>query len=107
MTGQVSIATVLIRADRAWAMDNAADAMLPDHMNALIRAAETYFGTAAVDGLRAEVANSRALLGRVVRAVTDEWKPNGNHAEQVAEALREVRAVREFLSTLTDEKGAA
>jgi hypothetical protein len=107
MTGRINIGTVLIRADRAWAIDNAADALLPDHMNALIRAVEAQLGTAAMDEVHSELANTRALLGRLVRAVTDSWKPNGNHAEQVQEAVRQVNAVRAYLTGQEEEKGAA
>lgn len=105
---RVNIATVMIRADRRWCVDNCADATHPEHMAALVRAVETHVGTAAVDELRLEVAKLRSLLGKLLREVSGEWQANGNQAEQTTAAVGQVRAVREYLKSLhTAEKGAA
>lgn len=106
MTARLNVGLVVIRADRRWCEENAADATPADHLNAIIRAVDEHVGTAAVDQLSADLANTKALLGKLVQAVTGEWKSGGCHAKQVNDAVRQVRAVREYL-TNEAQRGAA
>lgn len=108
MSARLNLGLVVIRADRRWCEENAADATSAEHLNAIIRAVEDHVGIAASDRTQLELANARTLLGKVVRAVTGSWKAAGNHAEQVAEALKELRLVRDYLTSLnTNQRGAA
>lgn len=108
MSPRLNLGLVVIRADRRWCEENAADATPADHLNAIIRAVEDHVGMTALDRTQHELANTKSLLGKLVRAVTGEWKPARNHSEQVAAALRELRSVRVFLQSLQEQrKGAA
>lgn len=106
--GSVNIGTVIIRADRKWCADNAADATPAEHLNAIISAVEEQVGTVAVDRLRLELANTRTLLGKLVRAITGTWDAKGCLGGQVTEALRQVRMVERYLLSLqpTEEEAA-
>lgn len=104
---RINLGTVLIRADRKWAADNAADIMLADHMGALIRALQEHTGTLLVDDTRHEVANLRVLLGRMVKTITGGWDPDGDIPKQATEALRQLRVIESFLRSLHEEQGAA
>lgn len=105
---RLNLGLVVIRADRRWCEENAADATSADHLNAIIRAVEDHVGLPAMDRTAHELANTKTLLGKLVRAVTGEWKPARNHTEQVNAALKELKLVRDYLLSLnTTEKGAA
>jgi hypothetical protein len=102
------IRTVLARADRRWALANAADPILADHLDALTEAADTYLGTEAVVAVRAELATTKALLGRLVKVLVGSWDPKGDVPVQAAEAGRVLRQVEQYLLSLhDDQKGAA
>lgn len=103
----LNLGLVVVRADRRWCEENAADATSAGHLNAIIRAVEDHVGLPAMDRTALELANTKTLLGKVVRAVTGRWKPAGNHAEQVADALKQLRAVRGYLESLHAKEEAA
>lgn len=109
MSRRLNIGLVVIRADRRWCEENAADATSADHLNAIIRAVEDHVGLTATDKARHELANTKALLGKLVAAIAGAWDPDASHSRQVTEALGHVRAVERFLKSLhgAEEKGAA
>jgi hypothetical protein len=108
VSGRLNIGLVVIRADRRWCEDHAADATPAEHLNTIIRAVEDHVGLGATDQMRAELANTKALLGKLVTAVRGSWDPDASHSRQVTEALGQLRAVERFLKSLnTTEKGAA
>lgn len=109
MSPRLNLGLVIIRADRRWCEENAADATPAGHLNAIIRAVEDHVGLAASDRVQHELANTRALLGKLVAAVRGAWDPDVSHSRQVTEALGHVRAVERYLKSLhaTQQKGAA
>jgi hypothetical protein len=104
----LNIGLVVVRADRRWCEANAAEATPAEHLNVIIRAVEDHVGLAASDRVRHELANTKALLGKLVAAIAGAWDPDASHSRQVTEALGHVRAVERYLKSLhTAEKGAA
>lgn len=105
---RLNIGLVVIRADRRWCEENAADATPADHLNTIIRAVEDHVGLPANDAMRHELANTKALLGKLVAAVLGAWDPDASHSRQVTAALGQVRQVERYLKSLQGEqRGAA
>lgn len=106
---RLNVGLVVIRADRKWCDENAADATPADHLNAIIQAVEDHVGLTASDRVNHELANTKALLGKLVTAVAGVWDPAASHSRQVTEALGQVRQVERFLKSLheTEQRGAA
>lgn len=108
MSARLNLGLVVIRADRRWCEENAADATSADHLNAIIQAVEGHIGTPALDTLNVELANTRALLGKLVAATVGSWDPKKSHAGQVTAALGQIRTVERYLKSLNDnQRGAA
>lgn len=104
MNAHADLRSVLTRADQRWAVLNADEMTDPPRMDFLVGALEH----GLVSDLEADLANTRAMLARVVSVIVGEWDPNGSMASQVTEALRQLRAVRAYLLSLRNEqKGAA
>jgi hypothetical protein len=99
---RLTIQYVLVRADRRYAQEHLTNALPPDRMDTLIRAVDSNFGASAVGELELIAANSKALIGRLVEAVSGSWNPAGNVARQVVEALRQLRQVEAFLRSLNE-----
>ncbi len=100
---QPPVRAVLERADRRWSLANDDEPIDAPRMDALVMAAERWFS----EGPETAHANTRALLGRLLLAVTGEWDVDGDVPKQVSEALRQLRLVRAYLLSQNDAKGVA
>jgi len=97
---RLNIRRVLANADTDWASGYSADLIEPARMTALVEAVEKHIGRTAVEQLRLDLANARAIVGRLVEAVRGEWDPVRRQHEQIRAALAELHRVREFLESL-------
>lgn len=105
---RVNIRSVLTHADNDWAMGHSARTIEPARMLALVEAIEKSIGRTAVERLQLDLANARALIGRLVEAVRGGWDPARDQHGQIQSALDELKAVERYLRGLNDEqKGAA
>lgn len=108
MPTRLTIQYVIVRADRRYAEDHLAKPLPPDRLDTLIRAVDANFGTAAVQELEVIAANTKALLGKLVTAVTGTWNPDRNVVRQVQDALRQLRQVEaHLLSQHEEQEGVA
>lgn len=102
-SSRLNIRFVLTRADSRWAMDNNDDAIHPERMAALIEAVETSIGRTGVERLQLDLANARALIGRLVEAVRGRWDPARDQQGQIRAALDELRQVERYLLSLNED----
>lgn len=82
----------LVDADRRWATAHRATPLPPDRLAALCRAQ-----AAVMREQHAEHVNVRAMLRRLVTAITGEWDEDLPEVRQAMEAMRQLRLVRAHL----------
>lgn len=102
----LDINLIVERADRAWALHEQADQSEPDRLAAIARSVRDHVHLHVMDNLEVELGSTRALLGRLVNAVTGDWDPDEPAAPQVNAAIRDLRAVEAYL-TSEAQMGAA
>lgn len=100
---RLNIRHVLTRADNDWANGHSHLPMEPARMLALVEAVERNIGRTAVEQLRVDLANARALIGRLVEAIRGEWDPARDPHKQIRAAMDELRRVERFLLSLNDD----
>lgn len=82
----------LFDADRRWATAHRTTPLAPDRFAALCRAQ-----AAVMREQHAEYANVRAMLRKLVTAVTGRWDDDLPEVGQAMEALRQLRRVERYL----------
>lgn len=103
-SSRLNIRFVLTRADARWAMENSDEAVHPERLDALIDAVETNVGKTAVERLELELANTRAMLGRLVTEIRGHWNPDRPAQPQARAALEDLRLLERYLLSLNETK---
>jgi hypothetical protein len=92
----------LFDADRRWAIAHRATPLASDRFAALCRAQ-----AAVMREQHTEYANVRAMLRKLVTAVTGRWDDDLPEVGQAMEALRQLRRVEQFLRSLQSDQEVA
>lgn len=92
----------LVDADRRWATAHRATPLPPDRLAALCRAQAV-----VMREQHAEHVNVRAMLRKLVTAVTGGWDDDLPEVGQAMEALRQLRRVEQFLRSLQSDQEVA
>jgi MoxR-like ATPase len=101
-SSRLNIRRVLTRADNDWAVGHSAQAVEPARMLALVEALEKNLGRTAVERLQLDLANARALIGRLVEAICGRWDPARDQHAQIRAALDDLKVIRQYLESLHD-----
>lgn len=101
---RLNIRRALANADTDWAHAHSAGQIEPGRMVALVEAVERHIGSTAVEQLRLDLANARAVIGRLVEAIRGEWDPAKDPHTQIRAALDELKQVERFLLSLDQTK---